>query len=527
MQRWRIIFYCLFFFVQVNAQHNVILIIADDLGSDYCGFYENHLDTVAMPHIRSLLSKGVRFSNAWSNPLCSPTRAGMLTGRYSFRTGVGDAVGGAGSATLDTSEITIPRLFQLFSPGGISKANIGKWHLHLPNPVSNYFFPNVMGYDYFSGNFSGSLPSYYSWNKITNGISNPVTNYATIETSNDAIAWIKNQGTKPFFLWLAYNAPHTPYHLPPPGMYSDASLSGADADITANPKGYFKAAVEALDMEIGRVLDSLEVLQKLDSTDIIFIGDNGDDPKVAQGSPAKGSIYEAGIRVPFIISGPSIVDPNRVSDALVNTQDLFATILELEGFSDWQSYIPVNKPVDSKSLMPVILNQATQVRPWAFSEVFKNPTVSGDGKTMRNMDYKLLNFDNGIQKFFHLSIDPEESNNLLSGALTPEEQTNFNYLCNEMTNLVGNGDFCNPTVGLHDVGSRQNVPVYYPNPFWDHISVMPVSADNNFEIFDSLSQLIFSGKHIELHNFSMLPRGLYFIKTTGSSTAAFTKILKE
>ena len=103
------------------AQRNVILVIADDLGSDYCGFNENRLDTIPMPNVRRLLSRGVRFKNAWTNPVCSPTRAGLLTGRYSFRTGVGSAIGGAGSAVLDTAEMTIPKLLNKFKPNGIAK----------------------------------------------------------------------------------------------------------------------------------------------------------------------------------------------------------------------------------------------------------------------------------------------------------------------------------------------------------------------------------------------------------------------
>jgi len=118
-------FYCLIFCFVASAQRNVILIIADDIGSDYFGFSENHLDTIPTPNIRKLLTRGVRFRNAWSNPLCSPTRAGILTGRYSFRTGVGNAIGGTTSAVLDTSEITIPRLLNRFKTNGIAKANIG------------------------------------------------------------------------------------------------------------------------------------------------------------------------------------------------------------------------------------------------------------------------------------------------------------------------------------------------------------------------------------------------------------------
>ena len=148
------------------AQRNVVLIIADDLGLEYCGFYEQHGDTVIMPNVRSLLTKGIRFTRAWSNPLCSPTRAGILTGRHSFRTGIGDAVGGQNSNTLDTSEITIPRLLNTYNPQGISKANIGKWHLHTQMPQNNFTIPTKMGYDYYEGSFGGTLPNYYAWNKI-------------------------------------------------------------------------------------------------------------------------------------------------------------------------------------------------------------------------------------------------------------------------------------------------------------------------------------------------------------------------
>ena len=110
-------FFGLFIYtLNTDAQRNVILIIADDLSPDYFGFYENHEDTVSAPNITSLLSKGVRFTNGMSNPVCSSTRSGILTGKYSFRTGVGGIVGGAGGSNqLGTSEITIPRLIHIYN----------------------------------------------------------------------------------------------------------------------------------------------------------------------------------------------------------------------------------------------------------------------------------------------------------------------------------------------------------------------------------------------------------------------------
>ncbi len=432
------------FCVTSKAQRNVILIIADDLGTDYCGFYEDHNDTANLKNLRRLLPKAVRFSNAMSNPVCSPTRTGILTGRYSFRTGVGDAVGAVGSATLDTSEKTIPRILKQYNTA-IKTANIGKWHLSNTSPISNLQIPNLVGYDYYAGNFLGALNSYTNWSKVTNGVSSTSTTYATTETTNDAVSWIKSQNNNPFFLWLAYNAPHTPLHLPPVGLHSYTSLSGTVNDINANPKSYFKAMLEALDTEIGRLFDSLTVYNKMDSTDIIFIGDNGNgirSAQIANTSRAKGTVYQYGVHVPFIISGPSVINPNRVSNELVNTHDLFATILELFGVANWQTQIPAATIIDSKSILPIIKNQTGAIRPWSFTEVFKVTTDSADGKAMRNKDYKLIKFNYGADEFYNLTTDPTESNNLLLGALNPSEYSNYLYLCGEMTTLVGTSNFC-------------------------------------------------------------------------------------
>lgn len=519
--------WCLAF--AANAQRNVILIIADDLGTDYLGFYEDHQDTAPVPNIRKLLAKGVRFTNAWSNPVCSATRAGALTGRYSFRTGVGGIVGGTGgSGVLNINELTIPRLLNTFKPNGFARANIGKWHLHNGMPASNLNNPNLMGYDYFAGNFIGQLTSFTSWTKVTNGVSSTITNYATTETANDAINWIKAQNDKPFFLWLAFNAPHAPYHLPPAGLHSYTTLSGTQQDIMMNPESYFKASLEALDHEIGRLFDSLQVHNQLDSTDIIFIGDNGNTIQTAQianTDRAKGTIYQYGVHVPFLISGPSVVNPGRVSDALVNTADLFATILELFGYTDWPAQIPANKPVDSKSILPVLKNQSTTVRPWAFTEIFKATPDADDGKTMRNLDYKLLRFDDGHEEFYHLLTDPDESDNLLMGTLNAEALANYQYLCGEMTTLVSGISFCDPTVGTKDLTFTEK-PFVYPNPFRAQIYLNSPDSEVQVELVDLLGQLIFSGEHIDRRDFSHLVSGTYFLRVLGDSPAVIRLVKK-
>ena len=346
-----------------TAQRNIVLIIADDIGTDWCGYYENHLDTAPMPNVRKLLSRGVRFTNAWSNPICSPSRAGMLTGRYSFRTGIGNGVGGAGDPGLDTSEITIPRLLKnANAPTKYATANVGKWHLH-SQTAQSLTYPNKMGYDLFSGHFQGAIQDYFSWPKTVNGVTTNTTNYCATEETNDAIKWLGQQtNAKPFFLWMAFTLPHDPLHLPPDTLHSYRNLSGTAADIAANPKTYFKAMVESMDNQVGKLYKWLEANNKLDSTDIIFVGDNGDESTVAQIPRAKGSIYQPGVSVPFIIAGPSVKNQGRVSNTLVNFQDLFATIVEMAGFTNWRSQIPANKPIDSKSLMPILQNTGTTIR---------------------------------------------------------------------------------------------------------------------------------------------------------------------
>ena len=516
----------LFNTVSAKAQRNTVLIIADDLGIDYCGFYENHQDTASLPNIRSLLSKGVLFNKAMSNPVCSSTRSGIFTGQYSFRTGVGNVVGGiGGSNPLDTAEMCIPKLLQIHNPN-INKAQFGKWHLHT-GQTPNLLNPNRMGWDHYVGNFSGTLSSYTNWTKITDGVSSTSTTYATTDITNEAISWISSQDpTQPFFLWLAYNAPHSPYHLPPAGLHSYTGLSGTTGDINTHPVPYFKASLEALDHEVGRLFDSLQVTGQMDSTDFIFIGDNGNALQVSQianSSRAKGTLYDYGIHVPFLISGPSVITPGRISNALVNTADIFATVLELMDVGEWTQYIPANKPVDSHSLLPILLNQTDSIRPWAFSEIFKIDTDSSDGKTMRNLNYKLFRFDYGAEEFYHLSSDPEETINLLLGTLSIEQQSNYNYLCTEMTALTGTGNLCINPLENHPVGTSTLIELY-PNPTQ---SVLTISncAHSPLYIYNSAGQCVKSlpatDSQSQTIDISDLRDGLYFLYGPESSRSSF------
>jgi arylsulfatase A-like enzyme len=524
------------FAFHARAQRNTILIIADDLSPDYFGFYENAVDTVDVPHIRGLLARGVRFKNLMSNPVCSSTRTTILTGRYSFRTGVGGIVGGlGGSGQIDLAEVSIPKLLKIWNPS-IAKADIGKWHLRQQAPASNLTSPLTLGYDWCEGPFIGQLPSFTNWQKFTNGVGSTVTTYATTENVNNAVSWLKAQNqTKPFFLWLAFNAPHEPLHLPPANLHSFTGLSGTTSDINTQPKKYFKAMIQAMDHEIGRLFDSLQVMNKYDSTDIIFMGDNGNTQRTAQIadlSKAKGTVYEYGVHVPMIFAGPSVVNKGRASNALINTADLFATIVENFGYTNWQTQIPANKPVDSKSFQPIIKNTTDSIRSWVFSEIFKNTSDSADGKAIRNRNYKLIKFNHGAVKFFNLATDPLESTNLLNGSLSVTDAANYNYLCTELNTLLGNATFCQTVTGIQEesIGSNSGIRVF-PNPAHDVVHVLSdQEAGDGIDIIlvNYLGQEVYHDQNVETQSLtistSTFPKGFYFVKIKSGRNTLQTKI---
>jgi arylsulfatase A-like enzyme len=439
------------------AQQNTVLIIADDVGTDYFGFSPDAADTAIAPHLGELARSGLVFSRAWTNPVCSPTRAGIITGRYAFRTGVGSVISGMASPQLDTAEMTLPRLLLNHAPVRYATANIGKWHLHSQQPIVQRLYPNRLGYELYSGNFNGGIPDYYNWNRIQNGQLDTVTVYATTQTINDAIAWLDTlDGTRPFFLWLAFNAPHKPYHKPPDSLISTTGLPGTPVHIANNPVLYYKAAIEAMDTEVGRLLFYLDQQGLRDSTNVVFIGDNGSEPDVAQitdTTRSKGTLFEYGIHVPFFVSGPAVSDPGRVSTALVSTPDIFATVLEISGFDNWLSYIPSTKlPIDSKSLLPIIKNDTSQVRDWVFTEQFQSVSVPRDGKAIRNHTFKLTRFDNGNERFHDLLNDPGEQLNLLGGVLTTGELLEYRSLCTVLDSLL-NTSVCSVS-GLSEIHGK-------------------------------------------------------------------------
>lgn len=379
-----------------NAKPNIVFIIADDMGLDASPGYEMGSIKPNMPNLQSMINSGIVFNNVWSNPTCTPTRAGLLTGKYGFRTGV-TKVGDV----LSTSEQSIQEYLDEKTASTYSHTVIGKWH------VSNSeTSPNDMGINYFAGILRGTVPSYYDWDLTINGTTAASTTYVTTELTDLAIDWVGQQ-TKPWFLWLAYNAPHAPFHLPPAGLHSQGALPSDQASIDANPLPYYMAMLEAMDSEYGRFLNSLSEEERA-NTIFIFIGDNGTPRNVIQeyaASRAKETIYQGGINIPMVVSGKNVSRINTSENALINTTDLFATIAAIAG-------VDITEINDSKSFKELLTNANGAKRDYAFSEI--GTDNGGVQRTIRNATHKYLIFETGVEAFYNLMEDPLEEIDLLA-----------------------------------------------------------------------------------------------------------------
>ncbi|MBK9273620.1 MAG: sulfatase-like hydrolase/transferase [Flavobacteriales bacterium] len=474
--------------LSVNAQQpNILLVIADDLGLDPVPGYAPWVDKAAMPNLEALMAQGLTFDNVWADPLCSPTRSTIITGRYGFRTGVlnpGDL------SLLPAGETTLHRhLSDLNS--GYASCIIGKWHLGGQQPDPTY--PNIMGVPHFAGILSGAVSSYTSWSLTVDGVTSPSTDYVTTALTDRAIDWIDQQ-TTPWFCWLAYNAPHTPLHRPPLFLHQQGPLPVHPDSIAANPMPYYLAMVESVDHEVDRLLASLTAAE-LANTVVLFIGDNGTSPDVIQvpypPNHAKGTLYEGGVRVPLVIAGPGITRAGEREAALVNTTDLFATIVELTGHA-----LPAYE--DSRSLVPLFTQTGQTVRSCLFANVSQGAV---SGHAIRDERWKLIDLDDGTQQFFDLLNDPWESTDLLLGGLNTSEQQAYDAL----------QAACQPATAVPEQAGPSTFTVI-PNPSTGLVTVQaPASAPIEVRIHDAAGSLVRALRITTTMDLTDLEPGFYFI----------------
>lgn len=408
---------------------NVILIITDDQGFGDLGYYGN--PNIKTPNIDSLASNSVRFDEFLVSPVCAPTRAALMTGRYTLRTGVHDTY--KGGAMMASSEITIA---EVLKEAGYKTGMIGKWHLGDNYPMR----PQDQGFDYALNHLAGGIGQSGDWPntaKRDSSYFNPILwkngkqyqskGYCSDVFCDAALDFVEQNKENPFFLYLSFNAPHTPLQVPQEyyDLYKDVDpTKGFENDTRPFPKMHLKAyeyarkvygMVTNIDDNLGRLFNKLENLDLDENTLVIFMTDNGpQDPRFIGGMRGKkSSVYEGGVRVPSFWYYPKGFKESRDIKTPAAHYDILPTIAELCG-----AKLPENRKIDGQSLLPLLnkekpdLADRTINRYWHRSTPVKFKNVStriqnfklvAKAKTPKNED---------VFELFDIIKDPFELNDI-------------------------------------------------------------------------------------------------------------------
>jgi len=399
----------------VPEKPNLIVIMVDDLGYADVGF--NGCKDIPTPNIDTIASNGIRFSSGYvTYSVCSPSRAGFITGRYPQRFGYERNA----QYKPDDPNMGLPldqeTIADSLGKVGYKSMVIGKWHLGA-HPTLH---PLKRGFDEFYGHLGGGhryMPedltikdsykakgeneSYRTWILRNNEPVKP-TKYLTDEFSDEAVSFVKRHKDENFFLFLSYNAPHTPLQA------TEKYLSRFD-HIKDEKRKIYAAMVSAVDDGVGRVLDTLDELKLTDNTIVFFLSDNG-GPEHANASDngvlrgGKGDAWEGGYRVPFAVQWKGKLSAGVKYDKPISSLDIMATITELSG-------APVNaaNPLDGVNLMPYLTGKKSKApHDTIYLRKFDNKKY-----TVRSGDYKLLiPFENAKGQLYNLDTDIGEQNNI-------------------------------------------------------------------------------------------------------------------
>lgn len=417
---------------------NVVFILVDDLGWRDLGCYGSEF--YETPNIDRLAASGQLFTNAYAaSPVCSPTRAAILTGKYPSRVGITDWIKGndpknrrlLGPADLHELPLEEVTMAEAFKQAGYHTFFAGKWHLG-----DEGYFPEQQGFDHnLGGHHMGQPPGgYYSPYKNPKLSDGPEGEYLTDRLTDESIRFIREQQEEPFFLYLSYYTVHTPIQANRTyvGQFKEKKrtlqdtlhIQTAEHDamtVTRQTNADYASMVYALDQNVGRLIDSLDHLDLLDNTMIIFTSDNGglstlaNPNRVAPTSvrplrAGKGWCYEGGIRVPLIVKLPNNKKGNQIDVPVIST-DFYPTALEFAGLP-----LMPDQHQDGVSIMP-LLKGATD---WSRDMLFWHyPHYHGSGwkggSAVRVGDWKLIEFYEEDQvELYDLSQDEAEQHNLIS-----------------------------------------------------------------------------------------------------------------
>ena len=414
---------------------NILLIMSDDQGYHDVSYYGT--SDIKTPNIDLIKKNGIRFDNSYANsPVCSPTRASLMTGLYPDKAGVPGVI-----RTYKDNNWGFLRNDVLLLPERLNKLNydtalIGKWHLGLESPNT----PNERGFDFFHGWLGDMMDDY--WDHKRHGINYMRLNDKIIEVKGHAtdlftdwsIEYIKSKknSNKPFFLYLAYNAPHFPVQ-PPKNYLEKVMKREKDIDIV---RANLVAFIEHMDYGIGRVINSLKETNQFENTLIIFTSDNGGhNPSKANNGPlrdGKQSVYEGGLKVPTVLSWEKNIKKNISSNKTILTMDLYPTILEIAGdnnklnidgtsFAD-ELYNPKNNHKNDRNIYFVRREGGMKYSGKTISAIRK-----GSWKLLQNSPFDSL-------ELYNLDLDPQEKNNLINS-----EREVYNELNKLLMNQIQQG----------------------------------------------------------------------------------------
>ncbi len=416
--------------LQAAEQPNILLVYVDDLGFGDLGSYGHPV--IQTPNIDSLASDGLRFTSNYSpSALCSPSRAGILTGRTPYRTGIKSWIPHDSGVFLRDAEIT---LAEVLKNAGYSTAHIGKWHLNSDLGSDREPQPTDQGFDYYFGHNAFQLPHNHNPTNIFRGKKAlpPQSGYTADLYADETINWLQSRdASKPFFVYLSMAEPHTSFANPPAynEMYAEFThgevipipngLAEPPKDkLIARGPGEYYANVSYMDAQVGRVFDWLRENDLYDNTVVVFSSDNGPVTENwinwwevnAHGSSGgfrgrKHYLYEGGIRVPAIIRYPDVVAAGTTSDAAVIGMDWFVTLAILGG-----GKVPDDREIDGIDIAPLFAGENLPERSlfWALN------AASDLEFAVRSGSWKLLLDQNEEpRELFNLAEDPLELFNLI------------------------------------------------------------------------------------------------------------------
>jgi arylsulfatase A len=365
---------------------NIILILADDMG--WGDLNANGNEHISTPVLTRLKSESLSFDKFYVCPLCAPTRAEMLTGRYFLRTGVSSVT--RGYENMRSDEITIA---EVLKDNGYTTGCFGKWH------NGRYWLqhPNRQGFDEFVGFPVGHLGYYFDAEYLHNDEIVKSDGYTTDYFTEKALEFIEGRKNQPFLCYVPYNVPHSPFQVP--ADYFDKYRSmGLDSTLSS-----VYGMVDNMDYNIGRIIKKLDDEKLTENTIVIFFSDNGPNTDRYNGGMKgrKGSVDEGGVRVPFYIKWPGKIKPG-LTRQLAQDIDIMPTILGLCGID----YMP-NKPVDGLDLSGIIKGKVREFDRLIFSRQ-GNQVLENCNSSVRNDRYRLV-LTRKDTLLFDLKNDPSQS----------------------------------------------------------------------------------------------------------------------